>query len=53
MSRKVTPIKQSGQRELPEEMKIVIDYSLHFVPCEKFRRANIYRFADHMKNDKC
>jgi len=23
------------------------------MPCKKFRRANIYRFADHMKNDKC
>ena len=22
-------------------------------PCAKFRRANIYRFTDHMKNDKC
>jgi hypothetical protein len=23
------------------------------MPCKKFRHANIYRFADHMKNDRC
>ena len=41
------------QCELPEEVRIVIECSPNLMPCKKFLHANIYRFADHMKNDKC
>jgi hypothetical protein len=39
--------------ELPEEVRIVIECSPNLMPCKKFLHANLYRFADHMKNDKC
>jgi hypothetical protein len=45
--------RKPKQYELPEEVKIVLECSPNLEPCRKFRRANIYRFADHMKNDKC
>jgi hypothetical protein len=45
------PKKQ--QWELLEEVRIVIECSPNLMPCKKFRHANIYRFADHMKNDRC
>jgi hypothetical protein len=30
----------------------ILECSPNLMPC-KNRQANIYRFADHMKNDKC
>jgi hypothetical protein len=40
--------------ELPDEVIAVLESSTsNLVPCKKFRHADIYRFADHMKNDKC
>jgi len=45
--------KKKPEYELPEEVRIVIECSPNLVPCKKFRHANIFRFADHMKNDKC
>jgi hypothetical protein len=36
--------------ELPDEVLAVLDCSLNLLPCKKFRHANIYRFADHIKN---
>jgi hypothetical protein len=45
--------RKPKQYELPEEIKIVLECSPNLEPRKKFRRANIYRFADHMKNDKC
>jgi hypothetical protein len=45
--------KKKPEWELPEEMRIVFECSRNLMPCKKFRRANIYRFAEHMKNDKC
>jgi hypothetical protein len=39
--------------ELPDEVVAVLECSPNLVPCKKFYHANIYRFADHMKNDKC
>jgi hypothetical protein len=38
---------------LPEEVRIVTECSPNLMPCKKFLHANIYRFADHMKNDRC
>jgi len=45
--------KKKPEYELPEEVRIVIECSPNLMPCKKFLHANIYRFADHMKNDKC
>jgi hypothetical protein len=45
--------KKKPQYELPEEVRIFIEGSPNLMPCKKFRHANIYRFADHMKNHKC
>jgi hypothetical protein len=45
--------KKKPEWELPEEMRIVFECSPNLMPCKEFRHANIYRFADHMKNDKC
>jgi hypothetical protein len=39
--------------QLAEEVLSALECSPNLMPCKKFRRANIYRFADHMKNDKC
>jgi hypothetical protein len=45
--------RKKQQWKLPEEVRIVIDCSPNLMPCKKFRHADIYRFAGHMKNDKC
>jgi hypothetical protein len=45
--------KEKPQYELPDEVLAVFECSPNLMPCKKFRHANIYRFADHMKNDKC
>jgi hypothetical protein len=45
--------KKKPEWELPEEVRIVLQCSPNLMPCKRFRHANIYRFADHMKNDKC
>ena len=45
--------KKKPEYELPEEVRIVIECSPNLMPCKKFLHANIYRFADHMKNDRC
>jgi len=47
MSRKKKP-----ERELPEEVRIVTECSPDLMPCKRFLHANLYRFADHMKNDR-
>jgi hypothetical protein len=39
--------------ELPEEVRIVIECSPNLMPCKKLLHANLYRFADHVKKDKC
>ena len=39
--------------QISEDMRIVFECSLKLMPCKKFLHANIYRFADHMKNDRC
>ena len=39
--------------ELPDEVIAALECSPNLMPCKKFRHANIYRFADHMKKDKC
>jgi hypothetical protein len=44
--------KKKPERELPEEVRIVTECSPNLMPCKKFLHANIYRFADHMKNDR-
>jgi len=41
------------QYELPEEVRIVIECSPNLMPCKKFLHANIYRFADHIEDEKC
>jgi hypothetical protein len=45
--------KKKPEWEMPDEIRIVLECSRNLMPCKKFRRANIFRFADHMKNDKC
>jgi hypothetical protein len=39
--------------ELSDEVLAALECSPNLEPYKKFRHANIYRFADHMKNDKC
>jgi hypothetical protein len=39
--------------ELSDEVPAVLECSPNLMPCKKFRHANIYRFTDHTKNDKC
>jgi hypothetical protein len=45
--------KKKTEWEMPDEIRIVLECSRNLIPCKKFLHANIYRFADHMKNDKC
>jgi hypothetical protein len=45
--------KKKPEYELLEEVRIVIECSRNLMPCKKFLHANLYRFADHMKNDRC
>jgi hypothetical protein len=45
--------KKKPEYELPEEVRIVNECSPNLMPCKKFLHANLYRFTDHMKNDKC
>jgi hypothetical protein len=45
--------KKKTEWEMPDEVRIVLECSRNLMPCKKFLHANIYRFADHMKNDKC
>jgi hypothetical protein len=45
--------KQKPEYVLPEEVLAVPECSPSLMPCKKLRHANIYRFASHMKNDKC
>ncbi len=56
--------KKKPEYELPDEVIAVLDCSpnlmpcknecsRNLMPCKKFLHANIYRFADHMKNDRC
>jgi len=45
--------KKKPERELPEEVRIVTECSPNLMPCKKFLHANIYRFSEHMKNDRC
>ena len=46
-------IRKKQQFELPDEVLAVLESSPNLEPCKKFRHANIYRFAGHMKNHKC
>ena len=45
--------RRKKQRELPEELRIVLECSLNLVPCKRFYRANIYRMAAHLKEGRC
>jgi hypothetical protein len=45
--------KKKPERELPEEVRIVNECSLNLMPCKKFLHANIFRFSEHVKKDKC
>ena len=45
--------RKNSRYELPDEVLAVLECSPNLMPCKKFRHANIYRFADHMKNDRC
>jgi hypothetical protein len=45
--------RKKQQWELLEEVLAVLECSPNLMPCKKFLHANIYRFADHMKNDRC
>jgi hypothetical protein len=45
--------RKNSRYELPDEVLTVLECSPNLEPCTKLRHANIYRFADHMKNDKC
>ena len=45
--------RKKQEWELPEEVRIVLDCSPNLEPCKKFRHANIYRFAEHLKERKC
>ena len=39
---------------LPEEVRIVLEcFPSTELPCKKFRRANIFRFVEHLNTDKC
>lgn len=44
--------RKKQQWELPEEVRIVIECSRNLMPGKKFLHANIYRFADHMKEER-
>jgi hypothetical protein len=44
---------KNRHRGLFEDVLAVLDCSPNPVPCRKFRHADIYRFSEHMKNDKC
>jgi len=46
-------VRRKPQNELPEAVRVVLACSTNILPCEKFRRADIYKFADHLKNDNC
>jgi len=45
--------RKKKEWKLPEEVRIVVECSPDLMPCKKFLHANLYRFADHMKNDRC
>jgi hypothetical protein len=45
--------REKPRYELSEEVRIVLECSSSLVPCKKFRQANIYRFANHLKEGKC
>jgi hypothetical protein len=47
------PARNNNSGELPEEMRIVLDCSPDLEPCKKFRDANIFRLAEHLKERKC
>jgi hypothetical protein len=39
--------------ELSEEVLAVLRISPDLKPCPKFRKANIYQFAEHVNEGKC
>jgi hypothetical protein len=45
--------KKKPEWQIPEDMRIVFECSPNLMPCKKFLHANIYRFSEHMKNEKC
>jgi hypothetical protein len=45
--------RKNSRYELSDEVLAVLECSPNLMPCKKFLHANIYRFADHMKNDRC
>jgi hypothetical protein len=45
--------RKKPEWQISEDMRIVFECSPNLMPCKKFLHANIYRFADHMKKDKC
>ena len=45
--------RKKPEWQMSEDMRIVFECSPNLVPCEKFVHANIYRFADHIEDEKC
>ena len=45
--------RKKQRYQLPDEVLAVLECSPNLTPCKKFLHANIYHFADHVKNDKC
>jgi hypothetical protein len=45
--------RKKKEWELPEDMRIVLECSPNLEPRKKFRHADIYRFAEHLKERKC
>jgi hypothetical protein len=45
--------RKNPRYELPEEVIAVLECSPNLEPCKKFYHANIYRFADHLKEGRC
>ncbi len=46
-------LRKKPNDELPEEVLAVLKISPDLRPCPKFRRANIYQFAEHLNEGKC
>ena len=45
--------RKKPKEELPDEVLAVLRISPDLKPYPKFRRANIYQFADHLNEGKC
>ncbi len=45
--------RKKPRYELPDEVIAVLECSPNLEPCEEFRHADIYAFAEHLKERKC